>query len=63
MSSKTTAQRRKDKAWLLWELKGSRDQLKVSAERPGRDPFMRGIDWHAYDRCERMIALVKEIQA
>ena len=61
--TRTIAQRRKDKAWLLWDLKGRRLDLRASATTPGRDPFMRGLDWHAYDRCERLISLVREIQA
>lgn len=53
--------RRKDKAWLLWDLLYRKREMKASATRPSRDPFMRSCDWYAYDRFERMIAIVREI--
>lgn len=58
---RTTVERRKDKAWLLWDLRERRREVLASI--PRKFGIMQEAAWHGADRLERLIALVKEIEA
>ena len=53
-------QRRKDKAWLLWDLLYRKHESEKNASK--QYGILREAAWYGYDRMERLIEMVKEIK-